>query len=423
MFNNLFYFLFAILCFLGSTYSLSTVYNMYPSGLFIMYYGVFGLLGFVLFIVNQVHIVKHYFFLYCITILLILFYCFNIVVFNVRFSEIYMFFRETSFVLFAFWFLYFTFNEARLKKIKSIIEKLFILQIPVLLIQFVYYKNLYQGAAQGVAEDKVVALLGSQMTGLIGLFSVFIGINLIESYMKKPSIKKIIGLIFVFIVQFAVSAKVTIFFWIVGIIFISMHKKIRFNIRNIFIILLLIIVLLNSSAIFGKDNLISKKYFDLYSIQLNNLNNNMTNSRLSRITTIIVTTNYLNNSEFNSLFGNGIGTTRIANQFNFYGRYYDLFTSPEYLGLSDNSFNPLYFESGIIGILLLFLYFAFFVKGKIPNTDKFRIATFFVMMFYTRSFDASFFTIYIAVIMSLILGYYKQEKDTRLNTNHSLLKG
>lgn len=364
--------------------------------------GIFGLLGF-LSLFYKLGFILRYFKNMFFLIVIFIFYCFiNITINKITIGEFYIFSKDIIYIIFAVWFLFFSLKQEELMKLKLIMEKLFYIQIPMIFFQYIYYNFILNLSSVPGTEDLPVALLGKQMTGHIGILTVFIGIDLIDKYIKHKNIKELIKIIILFILQFVMSVKVAILYWIVAILYVFRKGKMKISFKKVSLVLSLFIMFTLAASFFGEKDILSNNYLKFTTMQIKNFQEGYDNVRLSRISTILITLKYTDNTTMGRVLGNGIGTTKAAYQFGVYGRYYDVFSSTRYLGLLDNSFNFLYYEIGMLGILILILYFLNFSFGS-SKISKIKIFIFCSLMFYTHSFDNNFLTIYMSILFALAL--------------------
>lgn len=399
-----------LLSIMSETYSLSTVYNLYPSGIFIMACIVIGFIGFLVFVSQMAVIYKYFKGLLFLTIIFII-YCFiNINMNQVSLGEIYIFLKDVIYILFAVWFLFFKLEREQLLSIKVIMEKFFYIQIPMIVLQYIYYNFILGlGSVSGV-EDLPVALMGKQMTGHIGVLTVFIGIDVLDKYYETKKNKELIKVIILFVLQFVLSVKVAIILWIVAIIYVFKKHIIRINLRNTVLVISLIAMIFLIPSFFTQRDILSSNYLKFTENQIINFNMGYENVRLSRISGIIITLEYLDNTTKGIFLGNGMGTTRAAYQFDVYGKYYSIFSSSRFLGLLDNSFNPLFYEIGIVGLLIIVLYILSFTP-KQSKSLRVKIFIFCSLIFYTRSLENNFLTVYMSILLALSLKEKLKEKN------------
>lgn len=397
-------------CIMSETYSLSTVYNLYPSGVFIIICGIMGMIGFFMFLTHLGVIYQYFKSLFILGILFII-YCFiNIEINDVTFGEIYIFLKDIMYMLFAVWFLFFKLESEELLSLKSIMEKFFYIQIPMIIFQYIYYNFILKMSSVPGVEDLPVALLGKQMTGHIGILTVFIGIDLLEKYYESHDKKELVKVIVLFVLQFVMAVKVAIIFWVIAVLYVFRKKIIKINIRNTSIALILVSIFLIASKFLNNVNVLTSNYIKFTQNQIINFQLGYENIRLGRLTSIIIILKYLDNTQTGILLGNGIGTTKAAYQFNIYGRYYDIFTLPQFIGLLDNSFNFLYYEVGIIGLLIIILYLLGFTPKKSKKL-RIKIFIFCSLIFYTHSLDCNFLTVYMSILLTISLKEKYEEKN------------
>jgi hypothetical protein len=165
-----------------------------------------------------------------------------------------------------------------------------------------------------------------------------------------------------------------------------------------------------ASQYLSNVDILSSDYIKFTKNQLENFELGYENIRLGRLTSIIIVLNYLHNTPIGVFLGNGIGTTKAAFQFNMYGRYYEIFTLPQYLGLLDNTFNFLYYEAGIIGLSIIILYLLSF-RNKNSKNLRIKIFIFCSLIFYTHSLDPNFLTVYMSILLAISLKEKYKEKN------------
>lgn len=382
--------------------SLDDIYNIIPHSIYIFMGITMGIGGFAIFILNLIFNFNKFKRLYIIYIILICYLILNFILLNTKYIDMLLFFKDCIFFLFsAFWF--YGMKTIEIRKLIKLVEKLFMIQVPIFFIQSLYYNFFYNQVYLGTVEDNIVGLVGFALTGLIGVYSAILGMKIIINYnIDKSKINKL-KLIFLFLVQFIVSAKAAIIIWVFGFIYFSKFNNKNKKNFNIYIIAFLVICLI-IYGILGSTDLLTLDYFTFNNIQLENILNNINYSRISRISGIALVTKYLPNNMFDFILGHGCGVTRDLKSIGLYGKdYFNMMDNQAFLGLFDSSYSQFFYEIGLVGVIIILIIIIVYYSYTKKPFSRFFILVFIFAIVYINPIVPSFFTIYFELILSLVL--------------------
>jgi hypothetical protein len=394
--------------------SLDDIYSILPHSLYTMMSIFLGVLGLFYFFNLTRKEFKENKLLVILYVIYLIYVVFVYIVSRQLPKEIFLYLKDTLFFMFSGFFLM-VLKKDELMKVIALIEKLFLIQIPLLFIQYIYYVFIYKKdySSTITVQDNVVGLLGF-ITGQIGLFSAILGIKYLESYIKTRTKKKLIIIICLFLIQFIVSAKAAMIIWVLGILYFTFRSKenIRRKITIVGLLLLtglMIYWVANVNKTLSKQYFtLSKQYFTFSNEQLANFKSGGYYGRITRINGIIIVTKILPSDTKQFLLGNGVGVTRKMLS-SVGSKYYATIKNPKLSGVFDNSYGPLFYEIGFIGVLLIIVILLVIAMRANNYLDRFVILVYIFSLFYHHTIHLSFYSLYTCLIVALVLKGNKQE--------------
>lgn len=390
---------------------LATVYNIVPNSIFVLSNLTIIILGMIMYFVFLGEIFKRFKILFFLNSIMIVFFCINIIVNRVSLNEVFLFIKDVTFLIFGIWCIYFTQSKSELEMVKKVLIKIFYIQIPMLIVQFIYHtinKSLYSGTY----EDLVVAFFGFAKTGEIGFLSAILGIFLYKEYVMRNNVGSLIKIGILFLVQFLVSAKISIIIWILGVALINKKYKIVINLKQIVFIIMLSGVMLLTKNYFREGNMINSQNINYEFIQLQRFKEGTNRAGLGRVTAFYAISTDLASEKKYIWIGHGSGTTRSMGE-SLKGRDSYIESSSRYFNVFSNVISRLYYEIGIIGVVLLIAYFIYFLSISNNIKHKFVILTLLISLPYINGIYSGLICMFFSIIMVEIL----KEKIIPLNKN------